>query len=116
MPRLYRITAIPKVADKFASQFTLDVILDENDMLADDDRPIFGMQGDVEGPYPDRYPVVIDSRGAIDFGSAYKGDDRKYPSNIRETKLSDGQQFTMQPNGYATQIYEITNRALLLGE
>lgn len=115
MTRLYRITAVPKVADKFASSFTLDVILDQNDMLADEDRPIFGMQGDVEGAYPHRLPVVIDSRGVIDYGAECKKD-RKYQSNIRQTKVSDGQQFTITSPGGVAQTYEITNRKLLMGE
>jgi hypothetical protein len=120
MLRLYRITAIPKHADKTASPFTLDVILDESEMLADDDRPIFGMQGEVEGLSPDRIPLVIDRRGAIDYGSAYDDkklkDHRRYQSNIRTVKLSVGNEFTIIAPDGTVQTFAITDRALLLGE
>jgi hypothetical protein len=119
MPRLYRITAIPKQAKNTTAPFTLDVILDQSDMLADDDRPIFGMQGDVEGLGPERIPLVIDRRGVVDYGSAYDGDSddfRRYQSDIRDVKFSVGQVFTItSPDGTA-QTFEITERALLLGE
>jgi hypothetical protein len=118
MLRLCRLTAEPRKSDKTATAFTFDVILDDYGMLADEDRPIFGMQGEVKGLKPHRIPFMIDSRGVIDYGEAYDDpclkDSRRYQSNLREMQFIQGRVFTVtSPDGTA-QTFEITDCKQLL--
>jgi hypothetical protein len=118
MLRLCRVTAEPRKTNNTATTFTFDVILDDSGMLADEDRPIFGMQGEVQGLRPHRIPFVIDHHGIIDYGGAYDDprlkDPRRCQSNLREMQFIEGRMFTMtSPDGTA-QNFEITQCKQLL--
>jgi hypothetical protein len=118
MLRLCRVTAKPRKANNTATKFTFDVILDESGALADEDRPIFGMQGDVEGLKPHRIPFVIDSHGIIDYGGAYDDpclkDFRRDQSNLREMQFIRGRVFTLTSPDGTPQTFEITDCNQLL--
>ncbi len=54
-----------------------------------------------------RCPFVMDSNGAVDFGTGYDGQDRYYETNILEIELNIGQEV-----GWRTDQYETTFRVV----
>ena len=86
-----RIIANPLPEDPAEAPIFLDVVIDDDDMIASS-RAVFGLSGNFDHPEVHFYPFVLHNDGKMNFGRGYEDNGEQFATlDIRDVPIRAGQ-------------------------